>query len=116
MPNYLNNNNAITLIGNFDEQNHFKIKFILSYNKEKDRKNHLNNNLNQFLDNLSLVNNSSPISSEKEKSIKIGTIYKYDQYLDKEIIKYNIDKKKEINKDNNKEKKQIKIKVKIMKI
>ena len=38
LPNHLNKNIFISLIGNLDKQNHLIIKFIFSYHNEKERK------------------------------------------------------------------------------
>ena len=97
LPNYLNKK-FVSLIGVLDNENAFIIKYILAYNKEDIRKNHLleiSNDLKNYLDKLNFVGNSSPIIIGEEKQI-IGIIIKYCDGK-----KENINKEKKNIKDNN---------------
>ena len=54
------------------------LEYVMVYNKDKDRNSHIDNiiiNLEDYLNNLNLTNNSSPIISDNNSII--GTIIKY---------------------------------------
>jgi len=78
IPNNLNNK-YISLIGSFINNNDiFNLEYIIIYNKEQYRENHINTiipNIENYFNNLLLSNNSCPIISGN--SSIIGTIIKY---------------------------------------
>ena len=78
IPNNLNNK-FVSLIGSFTNYYYiFNLEYIMVYNKDKDRNSHIDNimiNLEDYLKNLNLTNNSSPIISDNNSII--GTIIKY---------------------------------------
>ena len=76
--NFNDNNKDISVIGELKNDNHFLNEFILIYNDSSSRSCHMNNikgNLNNYLSNLKLHENSSPIKDKNYK--EIGTIIKY---------------------------------------
>ena len=78
IPNNLNKK-FVSLIGSFTNYYYtFNLEYIMVYNKEKDRNSHIDGiflNLEDYLNNLNLTNNSSPIISDNNSII--GTIIKY---------------------------------------
>ena len=78
--NFNENNKSISMIGILNNENIFIKKYILIYEKDDQRNDHLKeikSNLNKYLNELSLLNNSSPITNNKYDII--GTIIKYDE-------------------------------------
>jgi len=80
MPNNLNNNKIVSLIGILDPYyNIFIVEYILIYNNENIRDNHIQeitSNLDEYLNNISFLNNNSIIVNNNSEVI--GTIVKYD--------------------------------------
>ena len=94
IPNHLNNNHFISLIGTLDNYfNNFKLEYVFVYNKETDRKNHIKSiifNLNDYLDKLILSNNICSLTIGNNYDI-IGTIIKFEN-IDNNSNKININK------------------------
>jgi len=88
------NNKYISLVGSLLNYYYiFNLEYIMVYNKENDRNSHINSiihNLENYLNNLNLSNNSSPIISGNNSII--GTIIKYIK-KDSEDIKNNDNEK-----------------------
>jgi ubiquitin C-terminal hydrolase len=101
MPNNLNNNKSISLIGSLDNYyNYFILEYIFVYNNENDRINHLKiilKKLDKYLKNLPSCKNNDPITIGKNNDI-IGTVIKYEKDYDNNI---NIDDNNIINNDDN---------------
>ena len=80
MPNNLNNNKIVSLIGILDPYyNYFIVEYILVYNNEDNRNKHIQeiiSNINEYLNNLKFSNNNSEIVNNNSEII--GTIIKYD--------------------------------------
>ena len=74
------NNKSISLVGILDKYYYyFTLEYILIYNSENDRINHLNINLNKldnYLNNLQFYKNNAPITIGNNFYI-IGTVIKY---------------------------------------
>ena len=85
MPNNLNNNKSISLIGSLDNYyNYFILEYIFVYNNENDRINHFKiilRKLDKYLKNLQLDKNNAPITIGKNCEI-IGTVIKYEKDYD----------------------------------
>ena len=78
LPNYLNKK-YISLIGSLDYDKNISIEYLLIFNNDNDRKNHIEiilNELNNYLNNINFINNNSPIFDNNSQNI--GTIIKYD--------------------------------------
>ena len=80
MPNNLNNNKIVSLIGILDPYfNYFIVEYILVYNNEDNRNKNIQeiiSNINEYLNNLKFSNNNSEIVNNNSEII--GTIIKYD--------------------------------------
>ena len=102
------NEQYISLLGILNYKNIFITKYILIYNKKSDRESHiiiLKHNLNNYLENLELYNNSCPITIKNYNII--GTIIKFEKENANSSINNNINKNNNIinnninNNDNN---------------
>ena len=84
--NFNNNNKYISIIGEIENDNHFLNEFILIYIDSSSKSwhmNHIKGNLNKYLSNLQLHENSEPIIDKNYK--EIGIIIK----LSNEIVNNN---------------------------
>jgi len=86
--NFNDNNKYISVIGELKNDNHFLNEFILIYNDSSSKSYHMNyikGNLNNYLSNLQLHENSAPIIDKDYK--EIGIIIKFSN----ETLNYNSD-------------------------
>ena len=93
MPNNLNNNKFITLIGLIDYENNYTIKYLLIYYEDDYRKKHLrsiSNQIESFINNNNFKDINPPIVYGNNCEI-IGIIIKYEnQIINKNEKNYNI--------------------------
>jgi len=89
LPNYLNKK-YISLIGSLDYDKNISIEYFLIFNNDNDRKNYIEiifNQLNNYLNNINFINNSSPILDSNSQNI--NNIIKYDNNNNNQIIDNN---------------------------
>ena len=105
--NFVENQYA-SVIGKLDEDNSFITEYILVYKNQNEKYNHLNKikgQLNNYLNNLQLFNNTEPILKDNVNFEIIGTIIKYDENINNNAINNDInimnDNYININKQNN---------------
>ena len=73
-PKDINGGKIISMIGIINNENLFKAKYILIFDKNEDRNSHLNkikSDLNSYLTGFTLLNNSAPIINKKVKIVGI---------------------------------------------
>ena len=101
--NFVENQYA-SVIGKLDEDNSFITEYILVYKNQNEKYNHLNKikgQLNNYLNNLQLFNNTEPILKDNVNFEIIGTIIKYDENINNNAINNDINIMNDNNNINN---------------
>ena len=79
LPNYLNEKKYVSLIGSLDYEQNISIEYFFIFDNENDMKIYIEGILNQldnYMNNINLINNISPIFDNNSKII--GNIIKYE--------------------------------------